>query len=947
MKTCSLLPVATAFFAWATAFGAPADPPRTLPQLTVQENVIRPIPLGMTGRAIMPWFGYSEPPVLLVVNHSPYIAQRNDFYRAVGKDGSKNPLSLPADYPIYKAEPFEPVAKAAGGLSAAGYLVVDRKAEGLFDLVYPGTLRYYRNIGTPGKPKFDRGYAIPTAQPRKDGQMWIEDVTGDGVPDLLVGAMSDPADYFKQFPDADTEKGPWSGEDHPDMGSLPDTDIQNFRGYDVLGNWMAAPLRKYLWWAKGVRDTQGRLSFGEYKPVRYGSTDYKVQCQYWGNHFCPVVVHAENGDFIVMVTGPDRVLALPLRGETSDGELRTGKAVPLLKNGSTTLSSVLLPQVIGRGDFNGDGVEEIVLGSGGNGRFTVLASKRVGEFEELGNIDCKGGPVAGDTLVTVARGDWDGDGTDDLVLGDASGYYTLWRGSKDPLVYRSFEYLSTPEGVIRHRPTEGNLQGAVEAAWSYTEPALFDWDGDGKLDLISNDNAAQLLFYRNTGNPPLVEPARPFMMGGKPLPVAWRTRLGVVPGKYRLAGDDRNCLLFMTWDRKMAYAVPTSNGSLDIERVVDFAYEDGSPVILSGPVGLSGRVKFTVYDWDGDGRWDVVLGVQQALQKYFRLPGAESPSPAPFWLRNVGTNDKPLFEPARMITFDDGKPIVLKKHDFSAFPTDLFKRGAADLIFGDDEGFIFYMPREKLAWNESVEPLKQAWATEARLRVSGADLPVGVFAAEKWDYPEGPLASANGGQGWDGPWQAEGPQAVVETVEVGQTGAFADFAGGHCLSLAGEDKQTVVVRRALAKPFAFVQKSPRTLACAVAFRREDNTDNDSKESIALLSLRNPSGEVVLSAGFDSTERLELKVGASAMRGKGRAADYNGGGVLYVEIDLPSDENAPVKMRAKFSPTELSGPVTAWDVEVAGKANAVASAVAIVVGKQAGRVSISPFVLNVR
>jgi len=940
MKKIPLLRISLVLSLCAAACGALWAQPRVLPQLTVQDGVVHPIPLGFSSRSLMPWYGYGEAPALLVANHGPYIAPRSVIYRADGKDGSGKPYALPADYPLYKGGSFDDAAAAAGGqIGGAGFLVIDRKAEGLFDLVHPGNFKYYRNIGEPGKPKFEAPYEIKTAEPRKDGSQWIEDVTGDGIPDLLVGGMNNDAERFIQFPDAGTEKGPWSGEEHPNMGPLPDTDIQNFRGYDIMGNWMGQPTRKYLWWAKGARDAQGRLSFGPYKNVRYGSTDYKVQVQYWARALSPVVVHAENGTFIVLFTGPDRVLALPLRGETPDGELRTGKAVPLLKNGSTTLSSALLPTVIGRGDLNLDGVDEIVVGSGGNGRFTALAGKRVGAFEELGNINVKGGPIAGDTLTTVARGDWDGDGFADLVLGDGSGYYTLWRGGKDPLVYESFEYIRTPAGVIRHRPSTGNMQGAEEDAWSYTQPTLFDWDGDGKLDLISNDNAAQLLFYRNTGDGALVEAAKPFMMDGKPLPVAWRSRLGVVPGAYKLAGDARNCLLFMTWDRKMAYAVPKENGSLEIERVVDFAYEDGSPIVLAGPVGLSGRVKFAVTDWDGDGRWDVVLGVQHGLQKFFRQPGSESPSSAPYWLRNVGTNDKPVFEPARLITFADGQPIIVNKHDFTAFPTDLKKRGAGDLIFGDDEGFIFYLLREDLAWNESVEKVKEFRAKEARIRVQGMNLPKGVLAADDWNYPFGNLDNANGGRGWDGPWTLTGPSAKIEDSKTPGL--------KRVLVFTGEGKQNVNVRRSLAQPFNLQQNAPRTLVYAIAFQRVDNSDNGGNEAVVLLGLCNPRGDSIVTAGFDSGELLELKIGTASTRSAAPAIKFNASGILYVAVDLPVGPDASLKIRAKLSDKPITSPITQWDIEASGKIEGIVSGLSVAAAKYAGAVSVGPIALEVR
>ncbi len=935
--------------ACALAFSCAQGATRVLPQLTVKDDVTHPLPLGFSARSVMPWFGPGEAPAFLVANHGAYLKHRSVLYRAAGKDGSGKPFALPADFPVYRGIPFDSEHVGVGGNLPTAAYISTRLDNGLFDLIQPSRGLYYRNIGEAGKPAFAEPYTIKMADPAKEGSYWVADLDGDGVVDLLVGGIAAKGETFDQYPDAKTERGPWSGSEHPNMGPLPDTDIQSFRGYDIEGNWMGLPVRKYLWWAKGALDKDGKLSFGNYKPVRYGQTDYKVQWHGFGGNLSPVVMDLEDGQFIIVFSGTDKVLALPLRGAGADGELRVGKAVPLLKNGARTLQSVNLPMVIGTGDFNGDGFDEIVLGSGANGRLTLLSGRKSGEFTEEGNVFEIGGPVAGDTLTVPARADWDGDGYPDLVLGDASGFYSLWRGTADPTVYQSCDFFKTQDGVIRHRPTDGNMQGEVEAAWSYTQPTIFDWDGDGKPDLISNDNTAKLVFYRNTGEPMLLEKPQRFMWGDKPLPVAWRTRVGVVPASYNLADSARNCLLFMTWDRKMAYAVPEKNGSLNMETVVELCYEDGSPIILSGPVGLGGRVKFSVADWDGDGKWDVVFGVQQALHKYFRVPGTESRTAAPFWLRNVGTNEKPVFEPARQITFKDGSNIDVKKHDFSVFPTDLDGDGKLDIIFGEDEGFIFYLNRSELAWKESVDTFKKARAEIAKAEEQMANLKTGTLATENFDYEAGPLARVSrdgGGQGWRGGWRVDGPQADAVTHPISREGIFKDISRGPYARLSGKGARTVHIRRDFEKPFNLAQQQRRTLVFSVVFSRSDSSNNAGNEELALLQLCDAAGEPLLKVGFDAQERLELRVGQAVFRSEKAAMDFNGQGALRVEIDLaPAGELT--KMRAKYFPDTFAEPIARWDMEVSGRAEGLVHSMSLSAGKFAGEILIDSLDMRVQ
>ena len=50
-----------------------------------------------------------------------------------------------------------------------------------------------------------------------------------------------------------------------------------------------------------------------------------------------------------------------------------------------------------------------------------------------------------------------------------------------------------------------------------------------------------------------------------------------------------------------------------------------------------------------------------------------------------------------------GSPIVVSKHSFEVFPTDLNGDGQLDIIFGDDEGNIYYQMRDNLSWDESPQ----------------------------------------------------------------------------------------------------------------------------------------------------------------------------------------------------------------------------------------------------
>ncbi|MDQ8192920.1 VCBS repeat-containing protein [Coraliomargarita sp. SDUM461004] len=924
---------------------------RKLPPLTVEPDVTHALSLGFTGRSLIPWFGIDEAPAVLITGHGPYFPQRDQIYRATGYDGTGKAFALPADYALYEPMPFDVEHAGTGAKIGGGYAQAIPRADGLFDLIrFSSTgARYYRNTGNISTPNFAEPYTIEMKQSIKPGNKWVADVNDDGVVDLLIGGMNHDSEKFNQYPDWPKEKGPWSGDKHPNMGILPDTDIQPFRGYDIAGNWMGSPVRKYLWWAKGSLSDTGELQFDVFKNVRYGETDYKVQWHDFGTQLSPIVMSLEGQTYIIVFSGPQEVLALPLRGEDESGELRTGKSVPLLKNGQRTMSSVNLPYVVGLGDMNNDGHDDIVVGSGANGRLTVLSGKRMGEFEEMGNVFSKGGIISGDTLSVPARADWDNDGYPDIVVGDGSGFYSLWRGSEDPLVYQSSDYLRTESGVIRHRPVDGNLQGEVEMAWSYTQPELFDWDGDGYMDLISNDNEAKLFLYRGNGSAITAERER-FMLGEKPLPIAWRSRPAVVNGQYKLAGDNRNCLLLMTWDNKLAYAVPDSNGSLNFEKVIDLNYENGAPIILCGPAGLSGRLKFAAVDWDEDGVWDIVTGVQRALQKYFRAPGTESPSSAPYWLRNIGTNDQPIFEPARMITFKDGTPIRVKGHEFSVYPTDLNKDGHLDIIFGEDEGFVFYLMRDQLAWDEDISATKQMMNAEVQAHQNAANLEPGILVAEDWNYPNQISIESNKlnrGQGWSAPWNIHAPTAKITNDYVNTPNVFSTRSSGNFIRMLGDGKQTASIERMLAQPFNLEQEVPTTLIYQIDWQRTDHSDNDGNEGVKLLGLSTLQGKTLIAIEINSAEELEIRIDNSTTKTDGKLS-FVGAWTLRAEIDLNSEGKA-IEVRAIVAEEVLPKHINDedWSLKATGKVDGIISALTLSVGKYAGFVDFENLQLSVK
>ena len=683
---------------------------REIPRLQVFPTGTHAIPIQWSNVSLIPGPA-GESPGLLVQGSYPWIVPNSVMYRPA--DDSTRQRATPApnpDLPLYAApEPYDQLPRAQ-------YQAVRQADDQGWDLYNLDKLARVATVDAAGRlvvlskpePLLTGDEATAALDDVEDNVKQLADADGDGVIDLLVGEWIDRSnDYWPRG------EAVWSMTPLPHVGPHADVEVTDgFRGYDIDGNWLGAMRTKELGWMKGSRDGD-RVTLGERKPVYYGRDNYAVQWRNPGRKLAPAVITARPADggeerrFVVLFSGDGEVKALPVL-DTPDapGELYLGKAVDLI-DPDTPTRDVFLTVVRNTIDMTGDGREEIVIGTGANGRAIVLAGDTVGQYKVLGALENVGGPLGADTLTVPARADWDGDGTPDLVTGDGTGYYMLYPGTDDPLVYAGSRTFQRPDGSPVLYKGMQNLQGPHESGWSYSQPTLFDWNADGQLDLIGNDNTNTLrLHQRKDGAEPwVIGTSDTFTYNGAKLGIGWRSRMAGLLGDYRLAGDDRPVLLFIDLDSELKLAVPASVGSTEIVEILPVQHTDGSPIVTAGSAGMSGRTQLSTPDWDGDGTWDIMFNVpaktvpmidpdprRNALADHLKTS-------AIFWLKNVGTNADPKFDPPRRVTYKDGSIIRTETHSMNVEPTDLNGDGRLDLLFGDGPGFVYYLMRDELAWD--------------------------------------------------------------------------------------------------------------------------------------------------------------------------------------------------------------------------------------------------------
>jgi hypothetical protein len=303
--------------------------------------------------------------------------------------------------------------------------------------------------------------------------------------------------------------------------------------------------------------------------------------------------------------------------------------------------------------------------------------------------------------------DWDGDGLEDLIVGNTAGYIGFIKNlGGTPVRWAAPVYLAAGDRLHRELAgPNGSIQGPAEAKWGYTNPSVADWDLDGLPDILTNGIWGKVLFFRNVGTrtePRLAAP-QPVEVAwagetpkpawtwwrpkGRELVTQWRTTPAVIDwnqdGLPDLVMLDPEGYLAL-YERRRA-----ADGTLELrppQRVFwgeGISSYDGSGRPRNKESGLlrmneraaggSGRRTFTFFDWDGDGTLDLLVNSDTNVNV----------------LRGLGRDG------AGRWRFQDAGPVhthVLAAH--STTPTIARWPGHAGpvLVIGAEDGFLYSLP---------------------------------------------------------------------------------------------------------------------------------------------------------------------------------------------------------------------------------------------------------------
>lgn len=305
------------------------------------------------------------------------------------------------------------------------------------------------------------------------------------------------------------------------------------------------------------------------------------------------------------------------------------------------------------------------------------------------------------TLPVPSVIDWDGDGIEDIIVGNSDGHVLFFKNignNNNPRFIPKGRVQADGKDIHIQAGYSGSVQGTPESRWGYLSPTVVDWTGDGLPDIIMGDITGKYTLYVNKGTrtEPKLDAPQPFFCEGLELHGMWRSRAAVAKfgNRMALAIVDDNDLFHLYW----------KIDNFHLEDGGELKLENGSSILTSAePAGGTGRCKLNFFDYDGDGLLDLIIGTGRRSA----IPNMETGYPlpilgkktmgTPLFMKNVGSSSYSVFaHPSPFKHPVTGLVQPGGSHESGAVGTKLGGGTQRNLLVGNEVGRLYLLKGEHL-----------------------------------------------------------------------------------------------------------------------------------------------------------------------------------------------------------------------------------------------------------
>jgi hypothetical protein len=561
-----------------------------------------------------------------------------------------------------------------GGLSR--FDLVALSDEGLVWLV---------NDGTASEPAFHtarRPLGFPPdlgIGPGLVAQIVADDWDGDGSVDLVIGYESLenywPADLASRPPSQRAGFNQRGG--HP--------------GYDHHGAWRGQPPRGRLYWMRNV-GSPGSPRFLPPEPIDSESGRIAI-----GLHPAPLAV----------AWGGSRAVEFLLADETGTVRIHRnfgGQRPPVLLEPRPLRVAgkpLALPEdrtTVVAGDLDGDGRTELVIGAADGRVFAVHAGKGRDEAMPPVPLLQEGRTLRFGGRAVLSAADLDADGDLDLIAGDGPGRLWLAEDLGGPGDHRYAAPVELEAGGLPFRldpGPDGMLGGPVAPRLGCAAPAIADWDGNGRPDLLVGGASGEVLFFHHNGGrtQPRFERPIPLKCDGGPLIMPPRVR--VAAADWRGTGE----LDLIGLDLQGFLCIYSRSGPYEVQAPKPLFDSLGRALRLDGAFTQGGGCALWAGPWTGSGRLDLLVGLPRGNRHVIPAAtgtplGRAEALPTVLLLER---DERGALIP-RPVHHADGRPLVVGREGCSPCGVDWSGKGRLDLVVGSDDGRVLYYSHDDLRY---------------------------------------------------------------------------------------------------------------------------------------------------------------------------------------------------------------------------------------------------------